>query len=215
MSKISSDLYIHNRPQETRNPSNVLGKDDFLRLLMAQLQNQDPMNPMEDREFIAQMASFSSLEQMTNLNKNMENFISTQNKQQALSMQQYLGTKITWQDAYYVEDELFVETKTGVVTSVAITNGMAYFIMDDGSDVSLDQMTNISHSNSSSQNNTTLLQASQLIGKKVSLVHDDVEYKNVMVNSVVSKDGKVYLLVNDPSLTDEKIPLDAITKIAQ
>lgn len=52
---------------------NDLDKDAFLRLLTTQLANQDPLNPMEDREFIAQLAQFSSLEQMQNLNKNVEN----------------------------------------------------------------------------------------------------------------------------------------------
>jgi len=48
-------------------PNQALGKDDFLRILITQLSHQDPTAPMQDSEFIAQMAQFSALEQMTNM----------------------------------------------------------------------------------------------------------------------------------------------------
>ena len=76
-------------------PVNILGKDDFLNMLIAQLQHQDPLNPTEGTEFTAQLAQFSSLEQLNNINDNLQNmgqFQASLIDSQAVS---YIGKEIT------------------------------------------------------------------------------------------------------------------------
>ena len=72
--------------------NDTLGKDAFLKLLIAELSNQDPLNPMEDREFVSQMATFSSLEQMQNMNKTLESMAEA-NKFSAV---QYIGKAVAF-----------------------------------------------------------------------------------------------------------------------
>lgn len=73
-----------------------LGKDDFLKLLLAQLRHQDPLNPMEDREFITQLAQFNTLEQMQAMNKSIESFAATQDVMVAAGL---LGKTVEYRDA--------------------------------------------------------------------------------------------------------------------
>ena len=73
----------------------ILGKDDFLNMLIAQLQHQDPLNPADSTEFTAQLAQFSSLEQLSNIHdslENMEQFQASLTHSQAVS---YIGKEIT------------------------------------------------------------------------------------------------------------------------
>ncbi|MBU1105476.1 MAG: flagellar hook assembly protein FlgD [Candidatus Riflebacteria bacterium] len=104
----------------TRTPKSELGKEDFLKLLTAQLSNQDPMNPMEDTEFISQMSNFSTLEQMTNMNKSLDAFLKTFNTNSQTQAMMYLGTTVTVQSA---DMEAAV---TGVVDMVGFKDGTPF-----------------------------------------------------------------------------------------
>lgn len=92
-----------------------LGKDSFLRLLTTQLQFQDPLNPLDNQAFAAQMAQFSALEQMQNLNQ-------MQIRAMAVS---YLGKTVTGVDP---ESE---KPWTGVVQAVQMKDGQPWLVLAD------------------------------------------------------------------------------------
>ncbi|EPR35000.1 flagellar hook capping protein [Alkalidesulfovibrio alkalitolerans DSM 16529] len=74
--------------------STELGKDAFLTLFVAQLKNQDPLNPMDDKEYVSQLAQFSSLEQLTNISSGMEGVAAMLAKMQQLSATSYIGMDV-------------------------------------------------------------------------------------------------------------------------
>ena len=90
----------------------MLGADDFMKLLTTQLTSQDPMNPMKDTEFISQMANFTSLEQMRTLSKSFETFTSDQKMSAAPA---FLGRNVTVKDA--------TGDITGIVEAITLKNG--------------------------------------------------------------------------------------------
>ncbi len=73
----------------------TLDQQDFLKLLITQLKNQDPLNPVKDTEFIAQLANFSSLEQISSMNANLGKFLAEQQKQNAAAAVSMIGREIT------------------------------------------------------------------------------------------------------------------------
>ena len=98
-----------------------LGKDEFLNLLVTQLQYQDPLNPSSDTEFIAQMAQFSSLEQMQNLNDSFSKF-------KAYSL---VGKN--------VEANMGLDVVEGYVESVRMVGDKAYAVID-GNSIEIDDI---------------------------------------------------------------------------
>lgn len=85
----------------TTTKDTVLGKQDFLTLLVAQLQNQDPLNPSDPTEFTAQLAQFSSLEQLFNLNKSMDNLVTSNANSDKLSTLNTIGKEVVYQDGSF------------------------------------------------------------------------------------------------------------------
>jgi len=97
----------------------MLGADDFMKLLTTQLTSQDPMNPMKDTEFISQMANFTSLEQMRTLSKSFETFTTDQKLASAPS---YLGRQVTITDA--------TGDITGIVEAIKLKDGKPAIVIN-------------------------------------------------------------------------------------
>ncbi|MDA3847154.1 MAG: hypothetical protein PF505_11530 [Vallitaleaceae bacterium] len=129
-----------------------MDKNAFLNLLVTQLQYQDPLNPSSDTEFIAQMAQFSSLEQMQNMNKSQE-----------LSQAYALIGKVVQAD---VQIPLTMETTSveGFVDAVSYKDGVTYLKVND-TDISLEQVNSVSYIDYDTQNLMALDKLSTLIAK--------------------------------------------------
>ena len=91
----------------------TLGKDDFLKLLVTQLQHQDPMNPMDDKDFMGQMAQFSTLEQITNMAQSTSQMGAETQVSQSIAL---IGHTVT----FAREDGT---TGSGVASSVSLNDG--------------------------------------------------------------------------------------------
>lgn len=103
---------------------NQMDKDLFLQILTTQLRNQDPTQPMEDREMIAQMAQFSTLEQISNLNQAFNKFISSQQ----LDISRYspmINKEVSW------ADEVTGQQVSGIVKEIIQYNNQLYYQVDD------------------------------------------------------------------------------------
>lgn len=98
-----------------------LGKNDFIKLMITQMQYQDPLEPMKNEQFVAQLAQFSSLEQTTNLNTTMVAFTKNTMSLQSGGM---VGRKVTGLDA----DGNKVE---GTVTGIEFADGSPVLLVGD------------------------------------------------------------------------------------
>lgn len=110
-------------PDAPRNTGDELGKNEFLKILIVQLQNQDPLNPMDDKQFIAQMAQFTALEQMQNVAK------ASLMQQATLMIGNHVKAEVTGDDG--------LELVYGKVISIREISGEMYLRLDNGREVKL------------------------------------------------------------------------------
>lgn len=117
-------------PRTTTPLSDSMGKDDFMKLLVAQLKNQDPLNPMDGKDMAAQLAQFSSVEQMMKLNDTVTAQGEAQEKvfdslEELTTSQVEQGSNL----AALIEGQMAVST----VGKVGVTTGNTMFVDRDGS----------------------------------------------------------------------------------
>ena len=116
MSIINATSAAATQSTPTAQPGSTLGKDDFLKLFVTQLQNQDPMSPQDNSQFMAQMAQFSTLEQITNLADATQQMGFTGQVSQSVGL---IGHTVGYTNGDGVD-------VTGVATGVEITDGSVY-----------------------------------------------------------------------------------------
>ncbi|WP_112180847.1 MULTISPECIES: flagellar hook assembly protein FlgD [Paraliobacillus] len=144
MTTIDSSYYLSNQSRGTT--SSALGKDEFMRILMAQLQNQDPLNPMEDKEFISQMATFTSLEQMMEMNTSISSLVQNQTVSPVIQYSHLIGKEVSY---YKLDEESgeVIEPKETVksnVIAVSEKEGYAVLELENESKIYTDEVLKLS-----------------------------------------------------------------------
>lgn len=198
---ISSNYYLSNKKTTDNTGNSSLDKDTFLKLLIAQLQNQDPTSPMDDKEFISQMAQFSSLEQMQNVSKSIDSLSEVAKQSQLMQYNSFIGKEVTWHEITSEKDEEgnpIINTGTGIVSKISFTGDSVKITLSDGKILDPANISGVNGSNTSGSSNS-LVEASLLIGKNVTYKSDDGTEDIVSsVKSVKkSSDGSILFVLSN------------------
>lgn len=201
-----------NRGTQIVKPGNDMDKNAFLRILTAELANQDPSNPQDSTQYVAQMAQFSSLEQMSNLNSTMSfmGASSIVGKYVGLNVADDMGNPYagTVTDVYKEGDTI----KMGVQVDVDGKKQIKEFSYSDIASI---------NSNTSSNDSTNFLLASSLIGKSVDFSETDgdttTDYSGIVKGVIKDAAGiklNVEVTNGDSSSQSKKVPLDWLTGVS-
>ena len=122
-----------------------LGKDQFLKILITQLQNQDPMQPMEDKEFIAQMAQFSSVEQLVNISTQLKTL-----NQSLGAVSGMIGMEVSWLSSNKDDNGTL---RQGIVDSIIVRDSVQYAKVGND-EIKLDEIIQVNYPKQAEENQT-------------------------------------------------------------
>ncbi|AWE06679.1 flagellar hook assembly protein FlgD [Lysinibacillus sp. 2017] len=216
---ISNDYYLPaNNPNfkvTDKADNGALGKDAFLKILITQLQNQDPTSPMDDKEFISQMAQFSSLEQMQNMTKAMGDLLASQQQSQLMNYSTFVGKEVKWHELTDKLDDKgtpIYNDGTGQIKELKFIDGEAVFVLADGKEIKPGNISSIlgggeATSTTPKVPTNPLVQASEMLGKTVAYTSATTsELVQEIIESIVNKsNGEIeYLLADGSRLTKDQ-----------
>jgi len=200
-----------------------LGKDDFLELLITKLQHQDPLSPMDDEDFIAQLAQFSSLEQMANISEG----IATANQWDYLQMQSVnnmMASGLVGKEIKAEYDGVYLDANNQPVISFTTSEyaeDIEFVIRDSQNNI----VATLTEENVQPGTGTITWDGEDTLGNRVEEGYYTIEAKATdgdgetftphlslvgIVSSIVYRDGAAYLSVNGT-----EIPLGDVTAIGE
>ena len=207
---ITNDYFISNKKQTVKQTGdNSLGKDAFLQLLVTQLQHQDPTAPMDNTEYISQLAQFSSLEQTQNMTKAIEELLQSQQQTQLMNYTTFIGKEVEWHEiTEEVDDEgnFVVNNGKGIIEQMKFVNGEPIFILEDGKEISSGNISSVFNNNRSENviSENPLVEASKLIGQTIRY-ESNGEWIHSIIQSVKTNNLTIeYILQNNTILTKDQ-----------
>jgi len=185
-----------------RNTGGMMGKHDFLKLLAAQLQHQDPLNPQNDSDFAASLAQFSSLEQMQNMNETLA---------QMSSYQSYslIGKYVI---AEAMIDGVWSELP-GIVDSIFMNNGVTFAQIGEYI-VPISAIKEVFNTDNVLTSEMLLEASKNLIGRTIVGHADGKEVEGVVTRVLVDK-GVLTAQVDDGTGEPKFVPVNSITDIRE
>jgi flagellar basal-body rod modification protein FlgD len=177
-----------------------LGKDDFLKLLVAQLRHQDPLDPMSNAEFMSQTAQFSMLEELQNQSILFKDMAFSQKLTQAAGL---IGMRVQ------VLDPVTGEFVTSPITGLTIQDGDVYFIVDEIA-YRFQDIVEVYAAQDAVDNQ--LEYGLSLLGKKVTVRDENDIAHTGVVWAVEVHDENVLLRLSDD---DGRYPISAIEQVSQ